>query len=227
MAFAGDPSPSSTGPTPILLSTAGLEMLHEVIRVDEYDPAEPFHRYFADRNAKADHSMMRRCKACGVEKPSTDFYVNGQPNGARKKTCKECDKAKLKEVRRLRSVGSIPPKKPKKRLETNAEWIESNLRGSCKSKGRELKLSLDEIDVIIHQPCYYCGGTDTRQLSRGRTGRFNSIDRLDSNGDYSPSNVVSCCAMCNIMKNRFTPEEFVAQCQAIVANSQAAARKNT
>jgi hypothetical protein len=182
---------------------------------------------FVARNAQADHPIMRRCKACGVEKPLTAFYVNGQPNGARKKTCKECDKAKLKEVRRLRSVGSIPPKKPRKRLETNAEWIESNLRGSCKSKGRALTLSLDEIDVIIHQPCYYCGGIDTRQLSRGRTGRFNSVDRLDSNGDYSPSNVVSCCAMCNIMKNRFTPEEFVAQCQAIVANSQAAARKNT
>lgn len=171
--------------------------------------------------------MMRFCKACGVEKPLTDFYINGQPNGARKKTCKECDKAKLKEVRRLRSAGSIPPTKPRKRLETNAEWIESNLRGSCKSKGRTLNLSLDEIDAIIHQPCYYCGGIDTRQLSRGRTSRFNSIDRLDSNGDYSPGNVVSCCGKCNIMKNRFTPEEFIGQCIAIASHSQVGTQKST
>lgn len=171
--------------------------------------------------------MMRCCKACGVEKPLTDFYVNGQPNGARKQTCKECDKAKLKELRRLRTSGAIPPPKPKRRLETDAMWIESNLRGSCKSKGKTLNLSLHEIDAIIHQPCYYCGGIDTRQMSRGRTGRFNSIDRLDSNGDYSQNNVVSCCARCNIMKNTFTPAEFVAQCRAVVANSQVESQKST
>jgi hypothetical protein len=106
-------------------------------------------------------------------------------------------------------------------------WIESNLQGSCKSKGKTLNLSLREIDAIIHQPCYYCGDIDTRQMSRGRTGRFNSIDRLDSNGDYSRNNVVSCCARCNIMKNKFTPEEFVAQCRAVVANSQVEAQKST
>jgi len=218
--------PSSAGPKPILLPTALLEMLHVVILDAGYNPVVPYHRHSVDRSAQVGCPMMRCCKACGVEKPLTDFYVNGQPNGARKKTCKECDKAKHKEVRRLRSIGSIPPKKTRQRLETNAEWIESNLRGSCKSKGRTLLLSLDEIEVLIHQPCYYCGGIDTRQLSRGRTGRFNSIDRLDSNGDYSLSNVVSCCAMCNIMKNRFTPEEFIAKCREIVANSHAPTRKS-
>ena len=36
-----DASPSSTGSTLILWSTAGLEMLHEVILVDGYDPPVP------------------------------------------------------------------------------------------------------------------------------------------------------------------------------------------
>jgi hypothetical protein len=171
--------------------------------------------------------MTRCCKACGVEKPLSDFYVNGQPNGARKKTCKECDKAKLKETRSLRGIGAIPPPKVRKRLETNAEWIESNLRGSCKSKGKVLQLSLHEIAAIIQQPCYYCGGIDTRKMSRGRSGLFNSIDRLDSSGDYSPTNAVSCCSMCNIMKNRFTPKEFLAQCRAIVVHSQIKAQKRS
>lgn len=167
--------------------------------------------------------MMRSCKACGVEKPIGDFYPNGQPNGARKKTCKECDKSKLKVVRELRKSGAIPPPRPQRRLETEAMWIQSNLRGSCKSKGKILNLSIDEIDTIIHQPCFYCGGIDTRLMSGGRNGQFNSIDRLDSSGDYSPNNVVSCCSMCNIMKNRFSPVEFVAKCRAVVANSQVGA----
>lgn len=171
--------------------------------------------------------MVRSCKVCGVEKPLGDFYPNGLPNGARKKTCKECDKSKLEKVRELRKLGAIPPPRPQRRLETDAMWIESQLLGSCKSKGRTLNLSIDEIDAIIHKPCFYCGGIDTRVMSRGRDGHFNSIDRLDSNGDYSPNNVVPCCAMCNIMKSTFTPVGFVAQCRAVAANSQVGTLRTT
>ncbi len=210
-----------------MLFTAGLDLVYQVITDAGYDQQVPQQRDSVNGQTQAERLMMRCCRACGVEKPLSDFYVNGQPNGARKQTCKECDKAKLREVRRLRSSGAIPPPKRQRRLETEAMWIESNLRGSCKSRGITLNLSLHEIDAFIHQPCYYCGGIDTRQMSRARIGRFNSIDRLDSNGDYTLSNVVSCCSMCNIMKNRYTPEQFVAQCRAVVANSHVWAKKCT
>ena len=57
---------------------------------------------------------------------------------------------------------------------------------------------------LLKSACYYCGS----EPSFG-------IDRIDSSKGYVADNVVSCCGMCNIMKNKFPQESFLMQLRRI------------
>lgn len=79
---------------------------------------------------------------------------------------------------------------------------------------------------LVSQPCYYCGGIDTRNLAisqrtcsehyanfpdeeiRKYDLKINSIDRVDSTKGYLFSNAVSCCGRCNKAKLHYTQDEF-------------------
>lgn len=64
-------------------------------------------------------------------------------------------------------------------------------------------LSLDQYKSIVEQPCAYC-------LLPNDSGSC-GLDRLNNKGGYSVENVVSCCSICNMVRNNiFTPEEMKA-----------------
>lgn len=63
----------------------------------------------------------------------------------------------------------------------------------AKKRGIIWDIRLDEYDKLIKNNCYYCN-TEEIGFSCG-------LDRVDSNGDYSVSNVVTCCGDCNKLKN--------------------------
>ncbi|KAL6761325.1 hypothetical protein V8C86DRAFT_881549 [Haematococcus lacustris] len=58
--------------------------------------------------------------------------------------------------------------------------------------------------------CYLCG----RSPALG-------IDRLDSNGSYTPNNALPCCSNCNYMKSGWNLDDFEAQLKHILAHTRA------
>jgi len=50
------------------------------------------------------------------------------------------------------------------------------------------------------------------RVSSHNTGEFtyNGIDRIDSDGGYTPDNIVACCKKCNIAKSDMTTDDFLA-----------------
>lgn len=81
-------------------------------------------------------------------------------------------------------------------------------------------------ESVAKRPCHYCGETDIRNYTRTRhTKRFataltpeevtrydcklNGIDRVDSQRGYELENCVSCCSMCNYMKQDYSITEFI------------------
>ena len=38
---------------------------------------------------------------------------------------------------------------------------------------------------------------------------YNGIDRIDSNIGYEPDNCVTCCVICNRMKNKYSKNAFL------------------
>ena len=95
---------------------------------------------------------------------------------------------------------------------------------------RRLDVGGDRLDFeawyqIVSSPCVYCGGVDVRgcggskriiyaHLYDGRPleygeVRINGIDRLDSDLGYIKDNIVSACALCNMMKGRYSASVFM------------------
>ena len=93
-------------------------------------------------------------------------------------------------------------------------------KAGAANRNHEWHLTKEEFINIIRKNCYYCG-TEPRPASeellekRGNTKQptfyYNGIDRIDSSKDYTMDNCVSCCPMCNYMKNTFKQKDFLDQ----------------
>jgi len=69
----------------------------------------------------------------------------------------------------------------------------SSMKHQAKIKGVEWLLTDEYALLMINSKCFYC--------DKILDGIKNSIDKINSKGDYEPSNCVSCCKICNYMKN--------------------------
>ena len=76
-------------------------------------------------------------------------------------------------------------------------------------RGIEFQISREEVDALILQPCNYCGCIDEEK-------KFNGIDRVDSNAGYYSNNSVSCCKMCNYLKNNTSKDTFLKRVEHIL-----------
>jgi hypothetical protein len=86
----------------------------------------------------------------------------------------------------------------------------ARLRQKAGSRGIDVTLTFDEFVTLVRQPCHYCGG----QLAPTGYG----LDRVENNGDYSSTNVVSCCFDCNRIKGEtLTYDEMVVAMKAVLA----------
>lgn len=47
---------------------------------------------------------------------------------------------------------------------------------------------------------------------------YSGLDRIDSNGEYTPDNVVPCCKVCNCAKNVLSVSEFAAWVRRIYSH---------
>lgn len=95
-------------------------------------------------------------------------------------------------------------------LKTRREYMKtpvgklSSVKGSAKTRNIEYNISDEFAFILLESNCYYCGNSE-------RIG----IDRIDSNIGYIEKNCVPCCYICNMMKNTFSKDEFIAQCKKI------------
>lgn len=104
------------------------------------------------------------------------------------------------------------------------EWYQKNKTRSPQRRFTESKykainkrklewtLTLEEYKELINQPCFYCKNKLGEPVKRSC-----GLDRLDSNLGYISGNVVSCCYVCNCIKNSFlSPEETQSAVKAIL-----------
>ena len=84
-------------------------------------------------------------------------------------------------------------------------------RYKAKAKERNIKwmLSRDDFINISEKPCFYCVISSSMNLNiNGYIYLYNGVDRVDSQKDYTPDNIVPCCKQCNIAKSDMSLTEF-------------------
>lgn len=93
---------------------------------------------------------------------------------------------------------------------TNAYYItpERNFKmyqRNAKKRNISFDITFEDFKQHWQQQCYYCN--DYIETI--------GIDRLDNNKGYTKDNIVSCCRLCNWMKNKFDASSFIEQCMKI------------
>jgi hypothetical protein len=86
-----------------------------------------------------------------------------------------------------------------------------NYKNRARKKGRKYLLTDEEAKEKMSQPCVYCGLPPSNiNKSKYNNGDFvySSLDRIDSDGDYTVDNVNPCCEQCNDAKAKYTLEEY-------------------
>lgn len=95
-------------------------------------------------------------------------------------------------------------------------------RTGAKARNLDWNLSEEEFAKLIKGKCKYCGSEPNRRRSvsyRNDYELVNGVDRIDSNKGYSIDNCVSCCSICNRMKNDLPKDIFLEQISKIYNNS--------
>jgi hypothetical protein len=99
---------------------------------------------------------------------------------------------------------------------------------AAKKRGLTFELTDEQVRNLTKSECFYCGvppastaRTNTHEKSSGYSKAnssytYNGIDRKDNTVGYVESNVVACCAQCNMAKGTYTIEEFIDLAKRIV-----------
>ena len=83
-----------------------------------------------------------------------------------------------------------------------------NTNASANKRGYSFELTLDEISNLSQQVCTYCGKEPEQFLSSFPNFIYNGIDRVDNTKGYEIENCVTCCKLCNRMKDTLSLDEF-------------------
>lgn len=91
-------------------------------------------------------------------------------------------------------------------------YILNQYKKSAQKRGKTWLLTDEQFIAYLDQECIYCGEKATNTAYRKQyavtTRSYNGIDRIDSSGDYTPANTVSCCKHCNAAKSDQTLAQF-------------------
>ena len=105
--------------------------------------------------------------------------------------------------------------KKSKRLPNNRGVINQVIlqyKRHAKDRNLAWDLSFEEVEMLIQQPCFYCGaiGSNFKITKICKEGfHHNGIDRVDSSKGYFSSNVVPCCKICNKAKSDMNQKDFI------------------
>ena len=87
-------------------------------------------------------------------------------------------------------------------------WLRTNTKRFKTRPHLKIELSFNQWLTFKHQPCFYCGATKNI-----------GIDRKDSSIGYTLENCVSCCYLCNIMKQTLSIDKFLNHIELIFNHS--------
>lgn len=83
----------------------------------------------------------------------------------------------------------------------------------AKKRNLVYNLTEEQFNELVTGDCFYCGSKLTNVIKgQGKTSgdfHYTGIDRVDSSKGYTKENSVSCCWMCNNMKNNTDVNEFI------------------
>jgi len=95
------------------------------------------------------------------------------------------------------------------------EQVFKQYQYKAKQRGLSFRLTLNEFEKIIRNPCSYCG----------EDGEPRGLDRVDNTLAYHAWNVVASCSECNFMKRAMNKHRFMNRAIKIAKHQEALRRQ--
>jgi predicted nucleic acid-binding Zn-ribbon protein len=95
--------------------------------------------------------------------------------------------------------------------QANLRKVINYYKTGAKRRKISWKLTEEQATILLKGNCQYCNKEPNRvinYLKHCKSSLVSGIDRIDSNGDYSIDNCVSCCKICNRAKLDSSIQEF-------------------
>lgn len=156
-------------------------------------------------------NITKVCTKCKVELSLDKFGTHKKTKSGIDSWCRKCH-----------STESV--KSHKVRRKTITGYLRSRIWGSRReaiNRGIYFNLTLDdlvELYAVQNARCALSNEPMTFITEQGQVLTNISIDRIDSNGDYTKDNIQLVCYIVNAMKNIMTKDELFVWCQKIINN---------
>lgn len=149
---------------------------------------------------------MKTCPYCKREEPSCGWAINKHSKSGFRSYCRDCCKKKAREYyyKHYEYTRKMIVERDKKVGNRFTRY-----KKTAKNRGVNFLLSLEEFDSLTSKLCVYCNRIDPRGS--------NGLDRIDSSRGYEKGNIVPCCEMCNVAKNRYSLQQFLENISRISA----------
>jgi hypothetical protein len=154
------------------------------------------------------------CTSCKIEKSLNYFYKNGCFEDGLPKyraKCKECVLDKLA----IKHKDTYADKMRRKHL--NPKNYISSLLNHCSKRRKEFNIDIQYLLDIYEKQNGICNiSGNNMTYNYGSVATNISIDRIDSDKGYTKGNIQLVCYIVNIMKNKFSLNDFLYFCNEIV-----------
>lgn len=156
---------------------------------------------------------MKKCIKCKIKKPENETHFYRKREGFDNR-CKKCISNKNKETYYNNLERERKRCRDRKRNRTEAQKEISRMFGrrwsktdngvwntykrNARKRGLIFDIHKEKFVKLINGKCIYCG----EEIARG-------IDRKDNSKGYTIKNCVSCCKICNLMKNAHSEKDFI------------------
>lgn len=131
------------------------------------------------------------------------YYAGHSISGTGKKTVKGCSDCIQKKPR---PHMQLPNDLSLKRR------IYQMYKDAAKRRDYEFLLTENEFFDLIFRECFYCGidvsMSNSEQRFRGRSIKYNGVDRINNSIGYTKDNCVTCCKTCNNSKSTLSLDEW-------------------
>lgn len=172
---------------------------------------------------------MKTCTSCKESKELTEFYIDNRSKKGYRTQCKKCmnlfsrqNENKYKNTRYKYKIEnqdhikayhrSLYIKDKERILERNAkyrntvEYKFSSYRASAIRRNILFDISIETFkNLVENKNCFYCNDFYESQ----------GVDRKESSIGYTIDNCVSCCSMCNRIKNIYSESTFLKKIKQI------------
>ena len=88
---------------------------------------------------------------------------------------------------------------------------------SAELRNKEYLLTEEQATKLFKDVCFYCGVEPSNlMITAGGDYAYTGIDRIDNDLNYTVNNCVSCCLICNRMKQKMNKDDFLIHVKKIV-----------